>query len=135
MFCPLLLINTALYVFLHNSNQSQDLNDKYQVHLRQGKSISNQQYQRGASVIGFAEAEDGKRGLQLITFQFAFLCGLIHDYKHFEITEMAYPLFEKGVRISGHFDEIFDRVNPIAPQYMQDEESVNEAARVLMRIY
>ncbi|HAV54902.1 MAG TPA: mobilization protein [Aequorivita sp.] len=61
-------------------------------------------------------------------------CGLIHDYKHFEITEMAYPLFEKkGIELRIiSFDEIFDRVNPIAPQYMQDEESVNEVARVLI---
>ncbi|HAV54129.1 MAG TPA: mobilization protein, partial [Aequorivita sp.] len=61
-------------------------------------------------------------------------CGLIHDYKHFEITEMAYPLFEKkGIKFRViSFDEIFDRVNPIAPQYMQDEESVNEVARVLI---
>jgi type IV secretory pathway TraG/TraD family ATPase VirD4 len=67
-------------------------------------------------------------------FSFHSFCGLIHDYKHFEITEMAYPLFEKrGIdfRVIS-FDEIFDRVNPIAPQYMQDEESVNEVARVLI---
>ena len=59
---------------------------------------------------------------------------MIHDYKNFEITEMAYPLFEKNdidFKVIS-FDDIYDRVNPIAPRYMQNEESVNEVARVLI---
>ncbi|HCO83150.1 MAG TPA: mobilization protein, partial [Arenibacter sp.] len=54
--------------------------------------------------------------------------GVIHDYKDFEITEMAYPLFGKA-EIPFHiisFDDIHSRVNPIAARYMTDEESVNE---------
>ncbi len=137
LFCPLLLINTALYVFLHNSNQSQDLNDKYQVHFKtRGSPFQINNIKRGASVIG--SAGSGKTESVVYNFLSHFsshsFCGLIHDYKHFEITEMAYPLFEKmGIEFRViSFDEIFDRVNPIAPQYMQDEESVNEVARVLI---
>ncbi|HAS59752.1 MAG TPA: mobilization protein, partial [Algoriphagus sp.] len=61
-------------------------------------------------------------------------CGVIHDYKHFEITEMAYPLFQNP-KVPLHivsFDDIYERVNPIAPRYMEDEESVNEISRVLL---
>ena len=59
---------------------------------------------------------------------------MIHDYKNFEITEMAFPLFEKNeidFKVIS-FDNIYDRVNPIAPRYMTNEESVNEVARVLI---
>src|SRR5690606_15873028 len=61
-------------------------------------------------------------------------CGVIHDYKSFELTEIAFPLFKKGdvpfFIIS--FDQIYNRVNPIAPRYLPDEESVNEVSRVLL---
>lgn len=56
------------------------------------------------------------------------------DYKDFEITEMAYPLFSKG-KNNFHiisFDPLYKRVNPIAPKYLPDEESVFEIARVLL---
>lgn len=137
LFCPLLLINTVLYVFLHKGSQSRNLNDKYQVHFRtKGRPFKINNIKRGASIIG--SAGSGKTESVVFNFLSHFslhsFCGLIHDYKHFEITEMAYPLFEKkGIEFRViSFDEIFDRVNPIAPQYMQDEESVNEVARVLI---
>ena len=59
---------------------------------------------------------------------------MIHDYKDLEITEMAYPLFQ-GSDINFYiisFDRIFHRVNPIAPRYLLNEESVNEVSRVLL---
>lgn len=63
-----------------------------------------------------------------------------------EITELAYPLYtgkmksKKGAgegekRPTFHivsFDQIHKRVNPIAPRYLPDEESVNEVSRVLL---
>ena len=53
-------------------------------------------------------------------FQKHSFSGLIHDYKDFEITEMAYPIFKKG-KIPFYivsFERVFHRVNPIAPRYM-----------------
>lgn len=135
--CPLLLINTILYVFLHKENETLDNNSKYQVHfkVKRGRfKIDN--IKRGASVIG--SAGSGKTESIVFNFLTHFskykFCGVIHDYKHFEITEMAYPLFEDNdidFRVIS-FDDIFDRVNPIAPRYIQNEESVNEVARVLI---
>ena len=61
-------------------------------------------------------------------------CGIIHDYKDFELTEIAYPLFRKE-RVPFYiisFDRLYHRVNPIAPRYLPDEESVNEVSRVLL---
>ncbi|MAN28223.1 TraM recognition domain-containing protein, partial [Mesonia sp.] len=49
-------------------------------------------------------------------------------------TEMAYPLF-KNKNLNFYtiaFDQIHYRVNPIAPKYLPNEESVNEVSRVLM---
>ena len=135
--CPLLLMNTILYVFLHNENGFIDEKNKYQVPFKVERgSFKIDNIKRGASVIG--SAGSGKTESVVYNFLAHFskhsFCGIIHDYKNFEITEMAYPLFEKNTidfRVIS-FDDIYDRVNPIAPQYMQNEESVNEVARVLI---
>ncbi|MBD1261987.1 type IV secretory system conjugative DNA transfer family protein [Maribacter polysiphoniae] len=134
--CPLLLINVAFYVFLFKDNDV-DKDNKYQVHFKvQRGRFKIDNIKRGASVIG--SAGSGKTESIVYNFLRHFskysFSGIIHDYKDFEITEMAYPLFKQNnidFRIIS-FDEIYDRVNPIAPRYMQNEESVNEVARVLI---
>ncbi|WP_179021812.1 type IV secretory system conjugative DNA transfer family protein [Winogradskyella forsetii] len=135
--CPLLLINTVLYVFLHKENEGLDSNDKHQVHFKiKGGSLKINNIRRGASIIG--SAGSGKTESVVFNFLQHFskhkFSGVIHDYKNFEITEMAYPLFEKhGIDFKViSFDNIYNRVNPIAPRYMNNEESVNEVARVLI---
>lgn len=135
--CPLLLINTVLYVFLHTENEAFNSNNKFQVQFKVKKrnfKINN--IKRGASIIG--SAGSGKTESVVYNFLQHFskhkFSGVIHDYKNFEITEMAFPLFEKNeidFRVIS-FDTIYDKVNPIAPQYMTNEESVNEVARVLI---
>ena len=91
---------------------------------------------RGASIIGSAgsgKTESVVYGF-LKHFQEHSFCGVIHDYKDFELTEMAYPLFKNWdipFRIIS-FDKIIHRVNPIAPRYLENEESVNEISRVLI---
>jgi hypothetical protein len=91
---------------------------------------------RGISIIGSAgsgKTESVVHGL-LHHFEKHGFCGVIHDYKHFEITELAYPLYH-GKKMPFHiisFDEIHQKVNPIAPCYLPDEESVNEVSRVLL---
>lgn len=135
--CPLLLINTVLYVFLEKTDEIQGLKKKYQVSFKTTNSdfkIDN--IKRGASVIGSAgsgKTESVVYGF-LKHFQKYNFCGVIHDYKDFELTEMAYPLFKNSENqfyiIS--FDKIIHRVNPIAPRYLENEESVNEISRVLI---
>ncbi|GGK20660.1 hypothetical protein GCM10007962_13460 [Yeosuana aromativorans] len=99
-------------------------------------SIRLQNIRRGISVIGSAGSGKTESVVYNVLrhFQGHQFCGLIHDYKHFEITEMAFPFFKESGRpfhiIS--FDDIYAKVNPIAPRYMQDEESVNEVSRVLL---
>src|SRR5690606_22075624 len=91
---------------------------------------------RRASIIG--SAGSGKADRVVYNFLQHFsqhgFCGVIHDYKDFELTEIAYPLF-KAMEIPFYtiaFDNIHFRVNPIAPHYLPNEESVNEVSRVLM---
>lgn len=133
---PVLFIGTVLYVFLHEE-QSGNGDKKYQVSfkLRRGKfQIEN--IKRGASVIG--SAGSGKTESVIYNFLQHFsthqFCGIIHDYKDFELTEIAYPLFkEKDVKFyTVAFDQIYYRVNPIAPRYLPNEESVNELSKVLI---
>jgi hypothetical protein len=137
MGCPLILSNTAMYVFFQKEDESSLAGAKYEVNfkIKTGKfKIKN--IKRGASVIGAAGS--GKTESVVYGFLEHFrkysFCGVIHDYKDFEITEMAYPLFKesdiKFYIIS--FDKIMHRVNPIAPRYLENEESVNEVSRVLL---
>lgn len=91
---------------------------------------------RGVSVIG--SAGSGKTESVVYGFLKHFrkkeFCGIIHDYKDFEHTEMAYPLFmDSDIPFKViSFDRIIHRVNPIAPRYVQNEENVNEVSRVLI---
>ncbi|MBZ9731701.1 type IV secretory system conjugative DNA transfer family protein, partial [Salegentibacter sp. JZCK2] len=135
--CPLLLINTILYVFMHTNEDSKNIDRKYQVNFATTKGkFKLENIKRGASIIGSAgsgKTESVVYGF-LKHFQKEGFCGVIHDYKDFELTEMAYPLFkdrEIPFKIIS-FDNIFHRVNPIAPQYLENEESVNEVSRVLV---
>lgn len=135
--CPLLLINLVMYVFLHEKGNTQHSEKRYRVHfkLKRGKLVI-QNIKRGASIIG--SAGSGKTESVVYNFLQHFskqgFSGVIHDYKDFEITEMAYPLF-RAQDIPFYiisFDTIYQRVNPIAARYMKNEESVNEVSRVLM---
>lgn len=134
---PLCLINAVLYSLIDFVKDVQKIEKKYRVrfNLNSG-SLKLQNIRRGASVIG--SAGSGKTESVVYNFLKHFqkyqFCGVIHDYKNFEITEMVYPLF-KEAKMPFHivsFDDIYARVNPIAPRYMEDEESVNEVSRVLL---
>ncbi|TXK76369.1 type IV secretory system conjugative DNA transfer family protein [Mesonia sp. K4-1] len=135
--CPLLIINTTLYVFLHRSDQPLHISKKYQVHFStSGSSFKVDNIKRGVSIIGSA----GSGKTESVVYGFLKhlaeknFSGVIHDYKDFELTEMAYPLF-KNSNIPFYvvsFDQIIHRVNPIAPRYLENEESVYEVSRVLI---
>jgi hypothetical protein len=135
--CPLLLVNTLLYVFVHKEISHGKPDKRYQVSFKSDQGdfkIDN--IKRGASIIG--SAGSGKTESVVYGFLKHFrkhnFCGVIHDYKDFELTEMAYPLFNNP-EIPFHiisFDKIIHRVNPIAPRYLENEESVNEISRVLI---
>ena len=135
--CPLLLVNTVFYVFLHKTDLKQNTSEKYRVTFKTDrKNFKIENIKRGASIIGSAgsgKTESVVYGF-LKHFQEHGFCGVIHDYKDFELTEMAYPLFKNPdipFRIIS-FDKIIHRVNPIAPRYLENEESVNEISRVLI---
>ena len=133
---PVLFVSTVLYVFLHQE-EPKNGDKKYQVRfkLRRGKfQIEN--IKRGASIIG--SAGSGKTESVIYNFLQHFnkhqFCGIIHDYKDFELTEIAYPLFkEKDIKFyTIAFDQIHYCVNPITPRYLPNEESVNELSKVLI---
>ncbi len=137
LVCPLILINIGLYVFLHKTDEPINGDGKYQVNFATTKgNFKLDNIKRGASVIG--SAGSGKTESVVYGFLKHFrendFCGIIHDYKDFELTEMAYPLFKDSdipFKIIS-FDKIIHRVNPIAPRYLENEESVNEVSRVLI---
>jgi len=137
LVCPLLLINIGFYVFLHKTNSTKNGSSKYQVNFATNKgNFKLDNIKRGASLIG--SAGSGKTESVVYGFLKHFrkegFCGIIHDYKDFELTEMAYPLFKDGdipFKVIS-FDKIIHKVNPIAPRYLENEESVNEVSRVLI---
>jgi len=137
LICPLTLINIGLYVFLHKTENPKNGDSKYQVNFATTKgNFKLDNIKRGASIIGSAgsgKTESVVYGF-LKHFQKEGFCGIIHDYKDFELTEMAYPLFKDSdipFKVIS-FDKIIHRVNPIAPRYLENEESVNEVSRVLI---
>ena len=135
--CPLMLFNTILFVFVKEKRSGSKTDDPFLVQLKTKKeTLVLENIRRGISIIGAAgsgKTESVVLGL-LQHFAKHQFCGVIHDYKDFELTELAYPLFQKaGIDFYPiGFDTIFYRVNPIAPGYLPDEESVLEVSRVLM---
>ncbi len=133
---PLIVVSAILYVFLSKS-KLQENKKKYKVHFKlKWGNFKIDNIKRGASVIGAAGS--GKSESVIYNFLQHFstynYCGIIHDYKDFELTEIAYPLF-KNAKTEFHiisFEPIYNRVNPIAPRYLPNEESVNELSRVLV---
>ena len=119
LVCPLMLINIGLYVFLHKTETVQNGDSKYQVKFATTKgNFKLDNIKRGASIIG--SAGSGKTESVVYGFLKHFrkerFCGIIHDYKDFELTEMAYPLFKDSdipFKVIS-FDKIIHRVNPIA---------------------
>ena len=137
LVCPLMLINIGFYVFLHKTENVQNGDTKYQVNFATTKgNFKLDNIKRGTSIIG--SAGSGKTESVVYGFLKHFekegFCGIIHDYKDFELTEMAYPLFKDSdipFKVIS-FDKIIHRINPIAPRYLENEESVNEVSRVLI---
>ena len=135
--CPLMLLNTVLYVFLSKENIDKLKNKPFHTQLKiKNGTINLENIRRGISIIGSAGSGKTESVVYGLLQHFAKngFCGVIHDYKDFEITEMAYPLFQKtGIDFyTISFDQVYHRVNPIAPRYLPNEESVNEVARVLI---
>ncbi|MEH6705848.1 MAG: type IV secretion system DNA-binding domain-containing protein [Galbibacter orientalis] len=136
LYCPMLLINVILFGILTKEGSSgTDRRFKAILKLQSGKLIL-ENIRRGISVIGAAGS--GKTasvtyGL-LQHFKKHQFSGIIHDYKHFEITELAYPLLkDSGIDFKVIcLDTIYSKVNPIAPRYLPNEESVYEVSRVLV---
>ncbi|MDX1718571.1 MAG: type IV secretion system DNA-binding domain-containing protein [Salegentibacter mishustinae] len=130
---PLIFILLLIYGFQYNNT----IDSKYRVKFAlESGSLSIQNLKRGVSITGAA----GSGKTESVVYNFLKhlaknnFCGIIHDYKNFELTEIAFPLFKNSelpFKIIS-FDPVYHRVNPIAPQYLPDEESVNEIARVLM---
>jgi len=135
--CPMFLMNIIMFVFFQKEQVPNFAGRKYEVHFKtETRKFKINNVRRGVSIIGAAgsgKTESVVYGFIRHFFQNDF-CGVIHDYKDFELTEMAYPLFKEGKQkfyvIS--FDRIIHKVNPIAPRYLENEESVNEVSRVLI---
>jgi len=134
---PSLFLNMLIGLLLYIHEDEATIPPKYQARLplRSG-TLKLKNIRRGISIIGSAGSGKTESVVYALLkhFQKYGFCGVIHDYKHFEITELAYPLFhDQGIPFHiVSFDTIHKRVNPIAPRYLPDEESVNEVSRVLL---
>ena len=137
LWLPMLFIHVVLYGLVDHYKDAQQPSKVFEVRLRvKGKNLVLGNIRRGVSVMasaGSGKTESVIYGL-LEHFKKQGFSGIIHDYKDFEITEMAFPLWkdqEVPFRIVS-FGPIYHRVNPIAPRYLPDEESVHEVSRVLL---
>ncbi|WP_093113275.1 type IV secretory system conjugative DNA transfer family protein [Salinimicrobium catena] len=133
---PLLTLNTLLLAVTEKSHFNRRL-PRYspRFKLKKGK-INISDIRRGVAIIGAAGSGKTESVVYNLIDHFRkhSFCGIMHDYKNFELTELAYPLY-RTAEIPFYilsFDQIIHRVNPIAPRYLPDEESVNEVSRVLL---
>ena len=137
LWLPLFFVHTVLYGLVDYRKDKGKPSKVFEVRLRvKGRSLVLGNIRRGVSVM--ASAGSGKTESVIYGFLKHFkqqrFSGVIHDYKDFEITEMACPLW-KDQKVPFHivsFGPIYHRVNPIAPRYLPDEESVHEVSRVLL---
>ena len=59
--------------------------------------------------------------------------GVIYDYKNGELSEIALGLFGKRLRVIAlHNVSISDRVNPIAPQYINNEVDIENISKTIL---
>ena len=134
--CPLVLANVAMYVFLHKVDQSDKGDVRYQVNFDTTKdNFRLDNIKRGASIIGSAGSGKTESIVHGFLRHFAKVgfSGIIHDYKDFELTEMAYPLFSAGpvpFKVIA-FDKVTNGVNPSAPRYLENEGCVDEVSLVV----
>ena len=137
LLLPLALINLMLHGALSEETDTLKVHKKYRVRLpTKSGTLELKNIKRGVSIIGSAGSGKTESVVYNLMKHFAKhqFSGVIHDYKHFELTEMAHPLFQQE-DIPFHivsFDDIHQKVNPIAPRYLTDAESVNEVSRVLL---
>ncbi|GLU45415.1 type IV secretory system conjugative DNA transfer family protein [Allomuricauda sp. NBRC 101325] len=134
---PLFFVHVVIYALVDHFKEEKKPSKVFEVKMKvRGKPLVLGNIRRGVSVM--ASAGSGKTESVIYNFLRHFqnenFSGIIHDYKDFEITEMAYPLWKNEkipFRIVS-FGPIYHRVNPIAPRYLPDEESVHEVSRVLL---
>ncbi|MDF0706258.1 MULTISPECIES: type IV secretory system conjugative DNA transfer family protein [Flagellimonas] len=137
LWLPLMFLHIIIYSFVDYFKDDKKPSKTFVVKMKvRGRPLVMENIRRGVSVM--ASAGSGKTESVIYNFlrhfQKAHFSGIIHDYKDFEITEMAYPLWQDEkipFRIVS-FGPIYHRVNPIAPRYLPDEESVHEVSRVLL---
>lgn len=137
IWLPALFLLTIIYGLVDRPSTPSKFSKEFKVRLKtQGRPLVLDNIRRGISVM--ASAGSGKTESVIHGFMEHFkkhgFSGIIHDYKDFEITEMAWPMW-KNAGVPFHiisFGPIYARVNPIAPQYLPDEESVHEVSRVLL---
>jgi type IV secretory pathway TraG/TraD family ATPase VirD4 len=137
LWIPLFFVHSIIYGLVDYHKDTVKPSKVFEVKLKvKGRPLVLGNIRRGVSVM--ASAGSGKTESVIYGFLKHFkqqgFSGIIHDYKDFEITEMACPLWKDQkvpFRIVS-FGPIYHRVNPIAPRYLPDEESVHEVSRVLL---
>ncbi|MCR8667471.1 type IV secretion system DNA-binding domain-containing protein [Aestuariibaculum sp. M13] len=133
---PVIMVVLILYLLFGDKDRYR-ISKKYRMRLQLNSgSLKIDNIRKGASIIGAA----GSGKTESVIYQFLQhftkhkFCGIVHDYKDLELTEMVYPLCEKHqIKLyTIAFDTIYYKVNPIAPKYLPSEESVLEVSKVLM---
>ncbi len=136
LLLPISAINLLGHAFMEGDTVA-DPDKRYRAILPIiGGRLVLENIKRGVSIIASAGGGKTESVVYQLLAHFAKhqFCGVLHDYKHFELAEMAEPLFLRhgiGFHIVS-FHPIHLRANPIAPRYVRDEEAVSEAARVLV---
>lgn len=136
-FIALLIVPAFLIGFLTKFlSSSNPIVDPKKVHFPTNKSNSFiPNVNTGVFIVAGAGSGKTESPIYYLMKHFAEhqFTGVIYDYKNGELSEIALGLFGKRLRVIAlHNVSISDRVNPIAPQYINNEVDIENISKTIL---
>lgn len=136
---PVCLVGSGVYLATRSQVATNARNSVRVALFAVGKKVKYiTNINRGVGIFGASGAGKSESVIYQILTWFSKVKrpGIINDYKDYELTEIAYPLFQ-NTGIPFHIFALHDvsrsvRINPVHPSYIQTEADVNGLVKVLM---
>jgi type IV secretory pathway TraG/TraD family ATPase VirD4 len=134
------LIITYIGLFLVKPKESKIEDSPFRVEIITNKKekIYIPEINTGVAVLGASGSGKSASAIFFLLKHFATkkFAGVFYDYKNYELTELAYPLF-KDLDIDFKVFALHDvnrsiRINPIAPEFMISEAHINSIVTTLL---
>lgn len=140
LFVPSILVMCLVLYRLDRQKKPEKMNPPYNVplHTTDGRTLYIADANRGIMVSGSTGSGKTAGPITAIMKHFANMkfAGILHDYKEYELTEVAYPLFkEQGINFqvfAPHDVNRSIRLNVVAPHLIDTEAKLNGIIKTLV---